>query len=774
MRRIINLVCLLTLSFSSVLGQNNFTVSGTIKAKSSGEELIGAIVKIKELPSVGTASNEYGFYSLTIPQGNYTIIISSIGYRQFEKSISLQKNLKENVMMDDQGLELQEVVVSNKRRDENVTKNEMGATSIDIKTANALPVIFGEKDVIKAIQLTPGVKSSGDGNSGFYVRGGSADQNLILLDEATVYNASHLLGFFSTFNSDAIKDVTLYKGSMPAEYGGRLSSVLDVKMNEGNNQTYHVSGGIGLISSKLNVEGPIQKGKSSFLISARRTYADLFLKLSPDEGIRNSSLYFYDLNAKMNYEINENNKIYLSGYFGKDVLGYKNLFGFNWGNITGTLRWNHIINSKFFSNTSFISSNYRYVVSVTNNNVDFDIKSNIQDINLKQDFTYYLNVDNTLKFGFNSIYHTIVPGNIQASSTASLNSTHVETRYAWENALYLSDDWKATDKLSINAGLRVSSFSLLGKGTFNTYDADGNITDSVKYGAGQFVKTYYVPEPRISVSYLLDDVSSLKASFTRNAQYLHLLSNSSSGSPTDLWIPSSNNVKPEISNQYSLGYYRNFKENLYEFSTEVYYRDMLNQIDYKNGAILNASSKVESQLLFGIGRAYGLELSLKKRIGKLNGWIGYTLSRTERKIDGINNNQWYAARQDITHDLSIVGIYDLSKKWTISGVFVYSTGNAVTYPTGKYEIDGQIYFKYDDRNASRMPAYHRLDLSATYTKKKRKNRESSWSFSVYNIYGHENAYTVYFQEDPNNAQQTQAVQVSLFKFVPSISYNFKF
>lgn len=758
----------------NIAAQTKSTVSGTIKAKSSGEEIIGAVIRIKELPAIGAASNEYGFYSLTLPNGSYTLIVSSIGYKTVEEPISLLANLRKDLLLGNEGTDLTEVVVNSRRRDENVTRNEMGATTLDIKSINKLPVIMGEKDIVKAIQLTPGVKASGDGNSGFYVRGGGADQNLILLDEAPVYNASHLLGFFSTFNSDAIKDATIYKGSMPAEFGGRLSSVLDVRMNEGNNQDYHVSGGIGLISSRLNVEGPIQKGKSSFLLSGRRTYADLFLKLSNQDGVKDSKLYFYDLNAKANYTIDDKNKLYLSGYFGRDELGYKDLFGFNWGNTTGTLRWNHIASSKLFSNTSLIFSDYRYTVSVSNNNTQFDIRSNIQDWNLKQEFSWYANADNTVKFGFNTIYHTIVPGNISVSGTTSLNNTNAESRYGWENAVFISDDWKAAEKLKVNAGLRVSSFSLLGQGTFNSYDGEGNVTGSNTYSSGDFVESYVVPEPRLSASYLLNDVSSVKAAYTRNAQYLHLLSNSNAGSPTDLWIPSSPNVKPEISDQVSLGYYRNLKGNLYEFSSEIYYKDLQNQIDYKNGAVLNANDKVESQLLYGKGRAYGLELFLKKRSGRFNGWIGYTLSRTERQIDGINNGNWYLARQDKTHDMSLVGIYDLTPKWSLSGAFVYSTGSAVTFPTGKYELDGVTYYKYDERNASRLPAYHRLDLAATYTKKKSNNRESSWAFSLYNAYGRQNAYIVTFGPSDNNPQQTVATQIALFRWVPSVSYNFKF
>lgn len=767
------LAAILLISSTTYAQAQKHTISGTVKAKASGEALIGAIVKISELQGVGAATNEYGFYSITIPEGDYTVSISYLGYQVNEFKVTLRNNITKNIALEEEGQKLDEAVVTSEKADANLSRNEMGVMKLDIKTANKLPVIMGERDILKTIQLMPGISSAGDGNSGFYVRGGSSDQNLILLDEAPVYNASHLLGFFSTFNSDAIKDVTVYKGSIPAEYGGRLSSVLDVKMNDGNDQKYHVSGGIGLISSKLNVEGPIQKDKSSFLITGRRTYADMFLKLSNDSTLSNSQLYFYDLNAKVNYKINDKNRLFLSGYFGKDVLGVNNSFGFNWGNTTATLRWNHIMNSRLFSNTSLIYSNYNYNISVGGNGVDFDIKSKINDWNLQQEFQYYASTKHTVKFGFNSIHHTITPGNI-SSSGSQLNSTDYEDKYAWENAIFASDEWKVSDKLNLNIGLRGSSFTNLGAGTFYSYDNDGELTDSSTYSSGEFINTYFNLEPRAAINYRINKQSSIKAGYTRSTQNLHLMTNTTTSTPTDRWIPSSPNVKPEISDQYSLGYYRNLKDNMYEFSAEVYYKDMQNQIDYRNGAELTINNNIEGDLLYGIGRAYGIELFFKKRYGKFNGWIGYTLSRTERKIDGINNNEWYAARFDRTHDVSIVGMYDLSKKWTISAIWVYNTGSAVTYPAGKYTVGGQNYYYYTERNGSRMPAYHRLDLGATYTKITKRGRESSWSFSIYNAYNRYNPFSIQFQDNPDNPQQTQAVQTSLFGIVPSITYNFKF
>lgn len=752
--------------------QQKFTISGSIKDEQSGELLIGVTVKIQELPSTGVSANEYGFYSLTVPSGNYTLIASYIGYDEYKQSIVADKNLRIDISLGQEGktTEIEEVVISGARKDKNLSSAQMGMETLDMKKIEKLPVLFGEKDVLKTIQLLPGVKSSGEGSSGFSVRGGATDQNLILLDEAPVYNASHLLGFFSTFNSDALKDASIIKGNSPAQYGGRLSSVMDVKMKDGNNQDYKVAGGIGLISSRLSVEGPIQKDKSSFIVSGRRTYVDLFLKASED--FKDSKLYFYDLNMKANYQINENNRVYLSGYFGRDVLGFGNTFGTDWGNTTATLRWNSIINSQLFSNTSLIYSNYDYKLNFENGGSDLEMSSKIKDWNLKQDFTWYAGNRNTIRFGLQSIYHTITPS--RASGT-SVDSYPKNPRYSWENAIYISDDFRATDKLTINYGLRLSSYTVLGGDTYNIYES-GILTDSITLKDGEFGKTYLNLEPRISANYRINEVSSVKAGYSRNTQNLHLLSNSSSGSPTDQWIGSSYTVKPEIADQVSVGYSRNFFDNNYELNTEAYYKSMSNQIDYKNGAEItfDAAADIESELLFGKGRAYGLEFIAKKKSGKLTGWISYTLSKTERKIDGINNNEWYNARLDKTHDLSVVATYEFSPKWSVSSLFLYSTGNAVTYPTGKYELNGQTIFQYSNRNADRMPAYHRLDLSATYEPNKGKRFNGSWTFGIYNAYGRENAYTITFEDNPNNPGTTRAMQTSLFRWIPNITYNFKF
>ncbi|MDQ6814539.1 MAG: TonB-dependent receptor [Bacteroidota bacterium] len=754
--------------------QVRHTVSGTIRDKNSGEVLIGANVTLLTQSRIGVVSNAYGFYSLSAPAGTYDMVVSFAGYQPDTIKLDLQKNLLLPVELGFSSAQLQAVVVSTRRKNENVTQPIMGVQKLTMSEVKNVPVLFGEKDILKTIQLLPGIKSAGEGSSGFYVRGGASDQNLILLDEATVYNASHLLGFFSTFNSDAIKDVTVYKGGMPAEYGGRLSSVVDIKMNDGNDKKFVTTGGIGLISSRLNVEGPIVKDKGSFSISGRRTYADLFLKISHDTAINNNSLYFYDLNLKANYKINQKNTIYLSGYFGKDNLGLGKTFGLSWGNSTGTFRWNHLFNSRLFSNTSLIYSNYNYVVKLNSADNDINVNSQIQDVNLKEDLQYYVNANNKINFGFNVIHHTILPGSITASSSSSFNSLYLQKKYSVESAAYISNTISPVEKLQLNYGLRLTNYTIFGPGDFYTYNKAGEVTNTVNYAAGKVVRNYFNPEPRFSTSYQVSNTSSVKASYTRNIQNLHLLSNSTSSNPTDLWLSSSNNIKPEIADQVALGYYRNFKDNGFEFSSEIYYKTLQNQIDYKNGAQLRANENVESQLLLGKGRAYGLELFLKKRYGKLTGWISYTLSRTERKFDEINHGSYYPATQDRTHDFSIVGIYQASSKWTLSSTWVYYTGNAITWPSGKYNVNGQVVFYYTERNGYRMPSYHRLDLSATLQGKKKPKFAGSWTFSVYNAYGRENPYTISFRQSKTDPQKTEAVQLSLFRLIPSVTYNFKF
>jgi hypothetical protein len=770
------LVCIIfsLLTVFPAFAQKKYTVSGTVKDAATGEILIGATISIKGSARNGTASNSYGFYSVSALAGKYTLLVSYVSYTVAVYDISLDHNIVLNIALNSK-TDLGEVVVNgNAPSNENLVSPQMGVEKLNMDQINNVPVVLGEKDILKTITLLPGVEAANEGNTGFYVRGGATDQNLILLDEATVYNASHLFGFFSTFNSDAVKDVSLFKGGMPAEYGGRLSSVLDIKMDEGNNQDYIVQGGLGLIASRLKIEGPIVKNKGSFMISARRTYIDLFLKASSDSTIKKSSLYFYDLNAKANYHFDDKNVIYLSGYFGKDVLGLANTFGTNWGNSTATLRYNHLFSSKLFSNTSVIYSNYNYAIQSYLPGNNFLAVSQINDVDLKEDFQYFASSKHTIKFGLNALHHSLAPGSITANGNSSFNNVSVERRYGWETAAYISDEWHVSTKLNLMYGLRLSGMFLLGPGTFSTYDADGNTVSSKTYGSGTVVKDYFNLEPRFTASYSLDDQTSLKTSYNRNTQNIHILSNSTSSTPTDLYVLSSNNIKPEIADQVSTGYFKNFDDNIFEFSTEVYYKWLQNQINYKNGADLLLNEDVESQLVYGRGRAYGVEFYIKKKAGRFNGWIGYTLSRTEQKFDAINNGTYFPATQDRPNDISAVGIYKLSTRWSFSSVFVYETGNAVTYPNGKYDVGGLTTFYYAQRNANREPSTNRLDISATLEGKKHKKYHSSWTFGIYNLYDRKNPYAITFQDSKTDPGTTEAVQTSIFGIIPSVTWNFKF
>ncbi len=757
-----------------VQAQQSFTISGIVKSKKTGESIINATIKVVNTPNAYTNSNEYGFYSLTLPSNNYTLEVNATGKQPQVIDIQLQRDTSFTILLLEEAKNEEPIVIKSSAKGRTIAGTQTGIERLSTKDIKNIPVIFGEKDVLKTIQLLPGIKSAGDGNAGFFVRGGSADQNQILLDEANVYNASHLLGFFSTFNSDAIKDITVYKGGMPAQYGGRLSSVLDIKMNDGNNQDVSISGGIGIISTKLNIEAPIQKDKSSFLVSGRRTYADVFLKLSPDSTINKSRLYFYDLNAKMNYELGAKDKIYISGYFGQDKLGFSNQFNINWGNATGTLRWNHIFNKKLFLNTSLIYSNYNYKINIKGGVNDFTIFSQIRDWNVKQDYQLNANTKNNIRFGWNSTYHNVRPGEITASETSSITSLKQQTRYSVENGAYITNTYKASTKFNITYGARLTAFYALGKGDFYKVNNDGQIIDTLRYKKGETVKAYWNIEPRVALGYQFNSNSSIKASYVRNVQNMHLISNSTSSTPTDKWISSNNVIKPELSDQVSLGYYKNLNNNNYELTVEAYYKHLQNQIDYRDGADVFSNEAIETSLLFGNGRAYGLEWMLRKKAGKLTGWISYTLSKTERKINGINNNQWYNARQDRTHDIAIVGMYQLNKKWVLSANWIFYTGDAVTFPNGKYTVGGQTVYYYTNRNGYRMPNYHRLDLGATLQLKQRKKWSSELAFGLFNAYGRENAYTISFRDNKDNPNITEAVQTSLFKWVPSVSYNFKF
>lgn len=745
-----------------------------MKDATNGEDMFGAVIKVKELDNVGTTTNAYGFYSLTLDSGEYTFIYRSTGFQTQEIKINLVNDIRKDIelMLPKDVLQIEEMKVSAEKENDNITSSGMNVTKFDPKSIETIPVLFGEKDIMKTLQLTPGVKTAGEGNSGFFVRGGGADQNLILLDEAPVYNASHLLGFFSVFNSDAIKDVSLYKSGIPAEYGGRASSVVDVKMRDGNNKKFGASGGLGLISSRLTLEAPIVKDKGSFIISGRRSYADLFLKLSRKDDLKDVQLFFYDLNAKANYRISKKDRIFLSGYFGRDKFQLGEDFGFSWGNATGTLRWNHLINDKFFSNTTVIRSTFDYEFSIGNGDDAFGIRSSIKDWNVKQDFTYYLNNNNTLKFGVNAIHHTFKPGALTGNNE-SFNEIVLQSRYALELGAYIQNEMKIGTRFNVMYGLRYSGFNYMGDGTDYQFDTDGNEIGSKNYNAWESIKYYQGLEPRFSASYIISEKNSIKASYNRNYQYLHQLSNSTSSNPTDNWVPSSSNVKPQIADQVALGYYQNLKKNVYQISGEVYYKALANQIDYRNGAELILNDQVEGELVYGTGRAYGFEFLLEKKKGKFTGWLSYTLSRSLRTFADINDGKEFSARQDRIHDISIVMMYRINKALVLSGTWVYYTGDAITFPSGKYEVNGTFIPYYTERNGYRMPDYHRMDLGLTWYMKDRKKFEHNLNISIYNLYARENAYTITFEEDPDDPTKTQAVQTTLFKLIPSITYNFK-
>jgi hypothetical protein len=768
---IIAAITLLALALESPAQvKRNFTFSGSIKNSETGEVLIGATVVVRALKNVGASSNAYGFYSVTLPEGIYRVNVQYLGFKTRIDTINLDHDQTINFALEPQPITEDEVIVSGEHHNANVTSTNISSNNLQVQQVKAIPVILGEQDILKTIQFLPGIEAAGEGSTAFYARGGGADQNLIVLDEAPVYNPSHILGFMSIFNSDAINDVTVITGGIPAEYGGRLSSVVDIRTDDGNNKQFGATGGIGLLDSRLTIDGPIVRDQGSFIVSGRRTYADLFLRLSKDTTVNRVRMYFYDLNAKANYDFGDKDRVFLSGYFGRDNFNYPDVFGFNWGNATATLRWNHIFGDQFFSNTSLIYSDYEYTNDVGSSPNQFEITAGIRDENFKTDFQYFMSSGNTMSFGVNAIYHTFFPGAITSGPASSINSLAIQNKYALEDAAYISDQESILSNLNINFGLRVSSFTLLGPGTVFSYDNLGDILDTASYSTGKAIKTYVSLEPRIALTFILDQENSIKTSFDRTAQYLHLLTNSTSTNPSDLWIPSSNNVPPEYADQVDLGYFRNFDDNQYEASLVLYYKLMQNQIDYRNGADLQLNPTVESLLLYGTGWSYGAELLVKKKVGPIAGWISYTLSRTQEKFAQINNGNPFPATQDRTHDFSIVITYNYNDTWTFGATWVYYTGNAVTFPSGNYMIDGRLVPYYTSKNSYRMPAYSRLDLSATWTI----NKHSNLNFSVYNAYDRQNAYSITFRQNPDNPSQTQAVQTTIFPILPSVTYNFNF
>ena len=686
------IICMQYVNASNPIGaaDKKPTISGSIKDAKTGEQLLGATVYIKELKS-GVATNMYGFYSLSVPAGNYTLVYSYIGYENFEKKIQLKENTTVNVELQPKSKDLKEVEITAKRNNENVTKNEMSVVRMDAKTIRKIPAFMGEVDVIKALQLLPGIQTTSEGSSGFSVRGGSPDQNLILLDEATVYNASHLLGFFSVFNNDAIKDVKIYKGDIPMNYGGRLSSVLDVRMNDGNQKNFSATGGIGTISSRLTLEGPLLKDKTSFILSGRRTYFDLFLPLSSDKNIRDNVLYFYDFNAKIAHTINENNRFYFSGYFGRDVFN-NNFSKLTSGNQTITMRWNHLFSKKLFSNFMFVYSKYDYYLGTPEGEAySFDWNSKMRDYGFKTDFTLYANPNNTVKFGISSIYHIFEPGSAKGTGSQSMfNEFVVPSSYALENGLYLGNDQKINNKITMKYGLRFSMFQNVGPATIYNYNNNFESIDSTVYKSGDFFKTFTGLEPRFGISYTINDESSVKANYSRTFQYIQLAQNSTSGTPLDVWFPASKNVKPQLCNQVALGYFRNFFGNYLETSVEAYYKKMNNSIDFKDHADLLLNQKLEGEIRFGEATSRGLEVLVKIPEGKINGWVSYTFSRTDRDFPDINNGNTYLAYYDKPHNIAVVFNYEISKRTTFSANWVYYTGSPVTFPTGRAEIGGKI------------------------------------------------------------------------------------
>lgn len=771
--------------------QEKYTISGTLKDQNNGETLLGATILLKGT-TIGTTTNEYGFFSLTAPSGNYTLVISYIGYKTIEKAIVLDKNIKYNTELIEDAGQLDEVIITaEESKKVNLRTPQMSVAKLSSKTIKQIPTVLGEVDVIKSLQLLPGVTNAGEGASGFNVRGGAEDQNLVLLDEAIIYNASHLFGFFSVFNTDAIKDIKLYKGGIPSRFGGRASSVLDIRQKDGNSKDFKLTGGIGAISSRLAIEGPTFKDKGSFLLAGRASYANIFLALAGNE----NRAGFYDLNLKTNYELNENNRLYLSGYFGNDNFELGNFFTNSYGNLSGNLRWNHIFNDKLFSNLSLIYSRYNYNLEINAEGIDW--KSDIDNYNLKYDLGYYLSDKLTLDFGASGIYYNFNPGELNPlDETSGINPLKLDDKFAVETGVYAGLEHKISDKLTAQYGLRYSYFNRLGNQTLNNYANDLPVVynsqlgiyeraepiGETQYDSGESIASFGNLEPRLALSYQLNEKSAIKASYNRIAQYLHLISNTTSATPLDVWAPSGKFLDPQIADQYAVGYFRNFSDNMFSIEAEAYYKTIDNRVDYIDGADLIAQNTIETEILIGESRAYGLELLLRKNKGKFTGWLAYTLSKSEQRTPGgaagglgINNGNWYNSPWDRTHDVSFTGSYKLNDKWRFGSNFVFQTGRPVTYPNGQFEYNGLIIPTFSERNADRLPAYHRLDISATLTPRKNNDRKwkGEWVFGLYNVYNRKNAASITFGQNVDTGA-TEATRTAIFGIVPSISYNFKF
>ncbi len=781
MQKIIVFIIIVAFNLSNYVYANDplvndkVVLSGYIKDNNNGELLIGASVYFKDLKT-GTISNLYGFYSFSVDPGVYDIQFAYMGYKTISKKLEINQNMTFDVELSPEAENIQEVVVLSKKLDANVRDAQMSVQKLQSKDVKAVPALMGEVDVIKVLQLMPGVQATSEGSSGFSVRGGNPDQNLVLLDEAIVYNAGHMLGFFSVFNNDAIKDVQLYKGDIPASSGGRLSSLVDVRMNDGNNKKIEGQGGIGLISSRLTLEGPIVKDKTSFIVSGRRTYADLFLPLAADEAAKDSKLYFYDLNAKVKHTINNNNRIYFSTYFGRDVFKDVNS-KMDFGNQTFTLRWNHVYNPKLFSNVTFIGSKYDYKLGTTESAAEFTWKSRLRDYSLKVDYNYYLNPNNTISFGFQSIKHIINPGTAQGSGEDSMFSkVEVPDANGLEHGIYIANSQKIGSRFNVKYGIRFSGLQNIGEGTVYEFDENYEAVNEINYKRNDVFNSYWGFEPRLGMSYILNNTTSLKSSYSKTRQYIHLASNSTSTTPLDVWFMSSPNIKPQICDQFSAGLFKNFSDNMIESSVELFYKDMKNTIDFKDHPDLLLNDKMEGEIRTGKSWAYGAEFLLKFHLEKFNGWVGYTWSKSWRKIAEVNDGKKYLSPYSHDHDISVVLNHTLNKRCQLGFNWVYFTGAPFTAPNGRMFVGGDIVPLYSSRNEERMPDYHRMDVSFTLKNKKKEGRkwEGEWNFSVYNLYGRKNAWSIFFEQDEDDPYKATAQKTYLFQFVPSVTYNFKF
>jgi len=791
MRKFLFGLCIL--SCFSLFAQDNFTISGTVKDVSNGETLLGASVFL-EGTNNWALTNQYGFYSITAPKGKYTLIVSYIGYSDYKIKFDLEGNHKFNIELKISSMELDEVIINSEESDRiNIKRPQMSVTRLSALTIKQIPAVLGEVDVLKSIQMLPGVTNGGEGSGGFNVRGGAVDQNLVLLDEAIIYNSSHFFGFFSVFNNDAIKGAKLYKGDIPAKYGGRVSSVLDVRQKDGNNKKLSLAGGVGLISSRLTLEAPIKKNKGSFLIAGRASYAHLFMKMR--EELKDDKINFYDLNLKANYEINKNNKVFLSGYFGRDQFNISNIVHNSYGNAIGNIRWNHIFNDRLFSNLSFIYSKYDYQIIL--DFITLDWVSNIKNYNLKYDFRYYVNEKVKLDFGFSGISYSLNPGEINPTTPDSpINYLKLDQKKAFEGGIYISAEHTLSDKLTAQYGLRYSSFTRLGGQNISNYINNQPVVYNAELGVyergiesgktfyekGENIKTFGNFEPRLGLAYQFNTNTSVKASYTRSAQYLHLISNTSTVTPLDVWAPSGTFIKPQLANQFALGYYNNLKNDMYSIELESYYKTVDNRIDYIDGSSLIGNNNIETEILNGESRAYGFEILVRKNTGKFTGWFAYTISKSEQRSfggvaggSGINEGEWYNTVYDRTHDISITGLYKLNDTWSFSANAVFQTGRPVTYPNGQYQYEGLSIASYSNRNMNRLPAYHRLDLSATYIPNKypSKRWKGEWVFGIYNAYNRKNAASVSFSQNEDTGIN-EATRTSIFGIVPSVTYNFKF